>query len=208
VVGSDDPAEVLGGMVSEKLYGDIFEHEIIRGKDNLMRLLQALALHIGKEISYNELGAQLGLDKVTVARYVKLFDQLNIVFRLLPYKRRLRKELNRLRKVYFYDLGLRNALIQNFNPLHLRMDTEVLWENYFISEKVKCSRINQRFTTPFFWRTYDGTSLDFLEEEGDRITAYKCSLQSKKWRKPKSFIRAYPNSELYQVTGENYQEFL
>jgi len=208
VVVSKDPARTLRRMAGRRLYADIFAHEIIRGKGNIQRLLQVLALHVGQEVSYNELGAQLDLDKVTVARYVKLLEQMNILFRLMPYKRRLRKELNRLRKIYFYDLGVRNALIKNFNPLHLRMDAEALWENYFICEMVKRSRINQRFTTPFYWRTYDGTGLDFLEEEGEHINAYKCSLRPKKWRKPSSFIRAYPNSELHMVTRENYRTFL
>ena len=208
VVDSPDPETLLQGMATRSLYADIFEHEIIRGGDNLLRLLQILALRLGSELSYNEIGEQAGLDKVTVGRYVKLLEQVQIVFRLTPYKRRLRQELNRLRKVYFFDLGVRNSLIHNFNPLSLRMDADALWENYFISERMKRNRLEQRFSTGFYWRTYEGAGLDYLEEDGGHIEAFECRLTGKKWSGPVSFLRTYPNSTLHQVTPENYRQFL
>jgi uncharacterized protein len=208
VVGSSDPGSVLQEIVSKDLYADVLEHEVIRGGDRLFGMLQALALRVGSEISYNKLGDALGLDKVTAARYVSLLEQANIIFHLRPFKRRQRKEINKLRKIYFYDLGVRNALIQNLNPLHLRRDVDELWENFFISERVKYNREQQRFTGAYFWRTYDGTGLDYIEEKRDQLTIFECSWQPRKWRKPASFLHTYPQSALHLVHRENYKDFL
>jgi len=208
VVGVRDPQSVLQEIVSKDLYADVLAHEVIRGGDRLYGMMQALALRVGSEISYNELGDALELDKVTAARYVSLLEQANIIFHLRPFKRRQRKEINKLRKVYFHDLGIRNGLIQNFNPLHLRRDVEELWENFFISERVKYNREQQRFTGAYFWRTYDGTGLDYIEEKRDQLTVFECSWQPRKWRTPSSFVRTYPDSTLHLVHSENYKDFL
>jgi len=208
VVGSADPEDVLQQIVSRDLYADVLEYEQIRRGDRLFAMLQALALRVGSEISYNELGDSLDLDKVTAARYVTLLEQANIVFHLNPFKRQQRKEINKLRKVYFQDVGIRNALIRNFNPLHLRRDVEELWENFFISERLKYNREQQRFIGAYFWRTYDGSRLDYIEERGDRLTVFECSWQPRKWRIPASFVGTYPDSKLHLVHRENYQDFL
>jgi predicted AAA+ superfamily ATPase len=208
VIGSGDPQSVLQEIVNRDIYADVLAHEVIRGGDRLYGMLQALALRVGSEISFNELGDALELDKVTAARYVSLLEQANIIFHLRPFKRRQRKEINKLRKIYFYDLGVRNALIQNFNPLQLRRDVDELWQNFFISERVKYNREQQRFTGAYFWRTYDGTGLDYIEEKRDQLTVFQCSWQPRKWRIPASFVRTYPHSTLHLVHRENYREFL
>jgi hypothetical protein len=136
VLASDKPAEALLEISKSYLYKDILEYQTVKNPDLLRRLLQALALQIGSELSYNELGAMLGIDRGTAARYLSLLERGFVVFQLAPFSRNLRKELGKLRKVYFYDLGVRNALINNFNPAELRQDMGALWENYLISERL------------------------------------------------------------------------
>jgi predicted AAA+ superfamily ATPase len=128
VISSDDPAVAIREIATSYLYRDVLEYQVVRNPDTLRRLLQALALQSGNEVSYNELGQLLGIDKVTVGRYISLLEQAYIIFQLPLFSRNLRKELSKLRKVYFYDLGVRNALINNFNPLDLRQDVGALGE--------------------------------------------------------------------------------
>jgi predicted AAA+ superfamily ATPase len=130
ILTSDDPVEGLMEISKSYLYKDVLEYQAVKNPDLLRKLLQALALQIGSEVSLNELGAMLGIDRGTVARYLSLLEQGFVIFHLSPFSRNLRKELGKLRKVYFYDLGIRNALINNFNPLELRQDVGALWENF------------------------------------------------------------------------------
>lgn len=174
----------------------------------LRSLLEVLALRIGSEVSYNELGETLGLDKITVGRYIALAEQAGILFHLPPFKRQLPRELGRLRKIYFYDLGLRNALLRHFNPLHLRSDVEALWENFFVAERFKYNRNRGKYGSGYFWRVYNGTSLDYLEEEGGHLTLFDCSWLAKKRHVPGSIVKAYPGSELHQITPLTFQGFL
>jgi predicted AAA+ superfamily ATPase len=156
VISSDDPAESLLVISRSYLYKDILEYQSVKNPDLLHKLLQALALQIGSEVSFNELGTMLGIDKITVSRYVSLLEQGFVIFHLPPYSRNLRKEIGRQRKIYFYDLGVRNALIKNFNPLDLRQDVGMLLENFFISEKLKsnhnqCLHQNFLFLADLCW---------------------------------------------------------
>jgi uncharacterized protein len=179
-----------------------------RNLSMLRSLLEIVALRIGSEISFNELGSILGLDKITVGRYISLAEQAGILFHLPAFKRRMPKELGKLRKIYFYDLGLRNALLHNFSPLNLRMDVDSLWENFVISERLKLNRNRGKYAGGYFWRIYSGTRLDYIEEDGGRLTLYDCAWREKKRRIPASFARAYPGSQLYQVTPHNFQSYL
>jgi predicted AAA+ superfamily ATPase len=208
VVASADPARVIQEIAKSYLYRDVLEYQVVRNPDLLRRLLQALALQIGGEVSYNELASLLGVDKATVARYLSLLEQAYIVFQLPPFSRNLRKELGKLRKVYFYDLGVRNALINNFNPLELRQDVGALWENFVISERIKRNHNRRRWANTYFWRTYDGAELDYIEEEGGRLAGLECKWAAEKWRAPAAFVAAYPGSELALVNRYNYLEFL
>ena len=208
VVSSDNPGESLLEIARSYLFKDIFEFQTVKNPDLLRKLLQALALQIGSEVSNNELGTMFGVDKITVARYISLLEQGFVIFHLPPFSRNLRKELSKQRKIYFYDTGIRNALINNFNPLELRQDIGQLWENFFISERLKAVHNQRRYPNIYFWRTYQGQEIDYLEEEGGRLAGYECKWGNDKWRVPESFITAYPGSEVHLVTRNNILEHL
>lgn len=208
VLSRDDPATSIREIATSYLYRDILEYQTVRNPEILRRLLQALALQIGCEVSHNELAQLLGIDRSTVIRYIALLEQAYIIFELPPFSRNLRKELGKLRKVYFYDLGVRNALINNFNPLELRQDVGALWENWFISERIKYNHNRQRVVNTYFWRTYDQFELDYLEEEGGRLKGFECKWSSERWRSPAAFNQAYPATELQLVHRLNYLEYV
>lgn len=208
VVFRDQAAETLLEITRSYLYKDILEFQTVKNPDLLHRLLQALALQVGSEVSYNELGSMLGIDKVTVGRYVSLLEQGYVIFHLPPYSRNLRKEIGRQRKIYFHDLGVRNALINNFNPLALRQDVGMLWENFFVSERLKYIHNQRRHPNVFFWRTYDGKEIDYLEEEGGQLTGFECKWGSDKWRVPEAFLSAYSGSQVHLVNRTNVLDFI
>ena len=208
VITSDDPAAAILEITNSYLYRDALEHQTIKNPDSLRRLVQALALQIGSEVSYSELGGLVGLDKNTIARYVDLLEKGFVIFHLPPLSRNLRKELGKLRKIYFYDLGVRNALINNFNPLELRQDVGALWENFFICERLKANHNQRRNVNLYFWRTYDRYELDYVEEEGGRLVGYECKWREKRWQPPGLFTQTYPGSDVHLVHRENYLEFL
>jgi len=208
VILADDPVETVVEIATSYLYRDVLEHQSVKGPDVLRRLLQALALQVGNEVSYNELSTLFGIDRATVERYVALLEKAFIIFHLPPFSRNLRKELAKLRKVYFYDLGIRNALINNFNPLDLRNDRGALWENFFISERMKFNRNQRRHVNTYFWRTYDRAELDYLEEEGGRLVGFECKWAAAQWRPPAAFTAAYAESQVHLVNRANYLEFL
>ncbi|MGA2491266.1 MAG: ATP-binding protein [Anaerolineales bacterium] len=208
VVFRDEPAETLLEITRSYLYKDVLEFQTVKNPDLLHRLLQALALQVGSEVSYNELGSMLGIDKVTVGRYVSLLEQGYVIFHLPPYSRNLRKELGRQRKIYFHDLGVRNALINNFNPLELRQDVGMLWENFFVSERLKYIHNQRRHPNVYFWRMYDGKEIDYLEEEGGQLTGFECKWGSDKWRVPEAFLSAYPGSQVHLVNRTNVLDYI
>lgn len=150
----------------------------------------------------------LGIDKATISRYVTLLEQAYIILHLPPFSRNLRKELSKLRKVYFYDLGVRNAVINNFNPLDMRSDVGALWENFFISERIKFNRNHRRHVNTYFWRTYDGAEIDYLEEAGGRLAGFECKWTTKAWRAPAAFTAAYPGASAQLVDRDNYLDAL
>ncbi|MEM7535759.1 MAG: ATP-binding protein [Chloroflexota bacterium] len=213
VITSDDPAETIDEIAGSYLYRDVFEYQTVKNPDQLHRLLQALALQIGGEVSYNELSRLLGLDKITIARYVSLLEDAYVIFHLAPFSRNLRKELSKLRKIYFYDLGVRNALLNNFNALHLRQDVGALWENFVIVERIKYNKNQRRRVNQYFWRTHDRQELDYLEESAGQFVAFECKWSAKKYRDknarvPAAFANAYPDHECHIVHPENYVSFL
>ena len=208
MITSDDPAATILEITNSYLYRDALEHQTIKNPNSLRRLVQALALQVGSEVSYSELGGLVGLDKNTIARYVDLLEKGFVIFHLPPLSRNLRKELGKLRKIYFYDLGVRNALINNFNPLELRQDVGALWENFFICERLKANHNQRRNVNLYFWRTYDRYELDYVEEEGGRLVGYECKWREKRWQPPSLFTQTYPGSDVHLVHRENYLEFL
>lgn len=208
VVSNDDPTESLLEITKSYLYKDLLEYQVVKNPDILRKLLQTLALQVGSEVSYNELGTLLGVDRETIARYISLLEQGFVIFHLSPFSRNLRKELGKQRKIYFYDLGIRNAIINNFNPLELRQDIGQLWENFFIVERLKSLHNQRRHPNSYFWRTYDGKEIDYLEEESGRLVGFECKWGNERWKVPVDFITAYPGSEVHLVNRSNLTEFL
>ena len=191
------------------LYKDILEHQQIKNPDMLEKLLQALALQIGSEVSYNELANLLKVDKKTIERYVELLEKTFVIFRLKPYSKNLRGEITKLRKVYFWDLGVRNALINNFNPLDLRADAGALWENFMIGERFKFNRNAGIERNEYFWRTHQGQEIDYLEvKEDGALAAFEFKWQKETAREPKGFAAAYPDREYRLVNKYNFRDFI
>jgi len=148
------------------------------------------------------------VSKETISQYIQLLEKSFVIFRLPPFSRNLRNELSKLRKIYFIDLGIRNALIKNFNPLNLRTDVEAPWENFLIIERMKNNMTGDRYVNSYFWRTHQQQELDYLEEADGRLIAYEFKWRSGTWRPPKAFSAAYPGSSSALIHQENYFEFL
>jgi len=208
IVRNNGNISILKEIASSYLYKDVLQYQNIKDHEILDKLLQALALQIGNEVSYNELANTVGIDKNTVSNYIQILEKAFVIFRLRPFSRNLRTELKKLRKIYFYDTGIRNALINNFNMLDLRQDAGVLWENFMISERVKYNNNNGENKNIYFWRTHTQKEIDYLEEFGGKLRGYEFKLNKDKFKKPKEFLEAYENSKLEVVNRENYLEFL
>ncbi|MEA3479123.1 MAG: ATP-binding protein [Bacteroidota bacterium] len=210
IVNEAGDEKLLLSMITESyLYKDIFSWGLIKKPLVLEKLVQALALQVGNELSYHELGQLVGADNETVERYIDLLEKSFVVFRLQSLNRNLRNEIKKSKKIYFWDNGIRNAVIRNFSPLNLRTDTGALWENYMITEIIKQKMNRGHFFNKWFWRTHAQQEIDFITEQDGKITAleFKWS-KRKKHQMPVSFQQAYENSRFYTVTPENYNEFL
>jgi len=206
-----DGQEVKGDLKSlanSYVYKDILQYQNIKNPEILEKLLQALALQIGNEVSYNELSSLVGVDKNTVANYVRILEKAFIIFRLSPFSRNLRNELKKLRKIYFYDTGIRNALIDNFNSLDLRQDIGALWENFLISERIKKNSNNFNETNIYFWRTWEGKEIDLIEDRDGKLFGYEFKYNNKKIKPPKDWLETYDNASFEVVNKENYLDFI
>lgn len=210
VLAKDNEEKILllKELVSSYLYKDILEINGLRQSDKLIKILQLLALQVGQEVSFSEIGAQVGLNKKTVEKYLDLLEKVFVVFKLRGFSRNLRKEISKSPKYYFYDLGVRNALINNFNFLDLRNDVGPLWENYIISERIKKQEYWGIQANNYFWRTYEKQGIDFVEEREGKLYAYEIKWQRNKARPPKSWIKNYPDSKFSLINKENYLDFI
>ena len=201
--------DLLSLLAESYLYKDILALGIVKKPALLERMVQALALQIGSEVSYQELGQLIGADKETVERYIDLLEKAYVLFRLPSFSRNLRNELKKSRKVYFWDTGIRNAVIRNFSPLHLRQDTGALWENFLVAERLKANHYAGRDANHWFWRTHAQQEIDYLEEQDGVLSAWEF-----KWRAtrppriPNSFLTAYPGCRTGYVTAETVETFL
>ena len=205
----DEAIEELSQISSTYLCKDILQFELIKRPSLLANLLSALALRLGNEISLNELSRMLSKTVPTIQRYIELLEKAFVIFRLRSFSRNLRKEIAKGQKVYFYDLGIRNALIRNFNPLNLRNDSGGLWENFCIVERMKFNLNRRHFVNSWFWRTYDQKEADYIEEEGGMLTAVEFKLKSQgKPKVAKEFQKTYPDATFTTVTKENIWEFI
>lgn len=204
-----DERAYLNQLADSFLYKDILMWDRIKKPEKLIKLLQALAYQIGSEVSYHELGQITDLDNQTVENYINLLEQTYIVFRLPPLSRNLRKELKRKRKIYFYDNGIRNAVIAQFQPVELRNDVGALWENWLISERKKVLAYHPIYANTFFWRTQDQQEIDYIEERDGKMWAYQMKWNHKaKTHFSKSFTRAYPEHALQSINRDNLSSFL
>lgn len=191
------------------LYKDILTFGQIKKPAKVVDLLVLLALQIGKEVSIAELAQNLALNQKTVNNYLDVLEKMFIIFNLRGFSRNLRKEIAKTSKYYFYDVGLRNAVIRNFNHLNLRQDTGELFENWFISEKIKLSANMRQPANFYFWRTYDQKEIDLIEERGGTLTGYECKFSAdRNVSAPKDFISAYDKAEFKVVNKVNFSEFL
>jgi predicted AAA+ superfamily ATPase len=201
--------EFLSQLMDSFLYKDILMWERIQKPEKLTRLLQALAFQVGNEVSYNELGQIVDLDNQTVENYINLLEQTFVIFRLQPLSRNLRKELKTKRKIYFYDNGMRNAIIAQFQPLELRQDVGALWENWLISERKKALHYQGIQANTFFWRTQDQQEIDYIEERDGKMWAYEMKWSPKaKAAFSKTFTQAYTEHALQVIHRENYYTWL
>ena len=204
-----DAKEILNDLSDSYLYRDILTWENIQKPQKLEKLVQALAFQIGQEVSYNELGQITSLDNETVEKYISLLEKAFIIFRLPSLSRNLRNELKKSRKIYFYDVGIRNAVIKNWNPVNLRQDVGNLWENYLIVERMKHKAYNSIFSNDYFWRTHAQQEIDFIEDYEGRFRAYEFKWNTKRKGKfSKSFLNAYPDHETMTVSRDNYLDFI
>ncbi len=206
--GDRERERYLKEIVSSYLYKDILELDGIRHADKLVRLLQLLAFQIGGEVSFTELGTQLGISKNTVERYLDLLEKAFVVFRLSGFSRNLRKEVSKNPRYYFIDVGIRNALISNFNPLSLRDDVGMLWENYIVVERRKRLAYLQIPSNDFFWRTYDRKEIDLVEERGGKLFGYEIKWGVGKAKPPTEWLKSYKNASFERIGRENYLAFI
>jgi hypothetical protein len=208
----NSPAEAQANLLdlgNNYLYKDVLSLQDVRKPALLERLLVALALQIGNEISYSEIGQTIGTDNKTIDRYVELLEKCFVVFQLGGFSRNLRNEIKKGKKIYFYDNGIRNAIIKNFSPLSLRQDVGALWENFLVSERKKANHYANHYVNSYFWRTHQQQEIDMIEETGGKLYAWEFKWNEKaKVKIPASFIEAYPGSITGTINRENYMDFL
>jgi len=201
--------EILKQLADSYLYKDLLSFKGIRKPEIIQKLLKALALQIGNEVSYNELANTLQIDKNTVSTYIDLLEKAFVIFRLQPFSRNLRNEISTNRKIYFYDTGIRNILINNLNAIGFRNDLGALWENFLIAERMKFIHYNAVYSNTYFWRTSQKQEIDYIEERGGKLYVYEFKWKPGKFRKfPETFTRAYPGSEFLSIDHTNFNEFL
>lgn len=201
--------KLLKSLASSYLYKDLLTLDTIKKPVLLEKILSALALQIGNEVSYNELSQLLNSDKETVEKYIDLLEKTCIIFRLGALSRNVRNEIKQGRKIYFYDNGIRNAILGNFSALSSRTDKGALWENFLVSERFKFLGNNELDLRSWFWRTTQQQEIDYIEEHPDKILAWEFKWNSQKTvRLSKTFANAYSNTEFNMVNPENIQDFL
>lgn len=202
--------ELLRALTDSYLYKDLLASDNLRRPEILDRLLKALAFQIGSEVSYNEIAQTIGSDSKTVERYIDLLEKCFIIFRLNGLSRNLRNELKKAKKIFFYDNGVRNAIIQQFAPAQMRNDMGALWENFFISERLKYNAYTQHYCNTYFWRTKSQQEIDYIEESDGGMTIFEMKWNPKKGRTPfpDAFLQSYPVKDSVVVTPENYLDYL
>lgn len=199
---------ILNEITQSYLFKDILAYGNIKKPEVLEKILRALAFQVGSEVSYNEIAQLTGVDKKTVANYIHLLTLSYVIFPLTSFSRNLRNEIKTNQKIYFYDNGIRNALIQNFNPIELRNDVGALWENFLITERLKRNHYHRVFTNIYFWRTKQQQEIDYVEERDGVISGFQFKWNPKaKTTLPKNFTTTY-HAKVTVVTSENFKDFV
>ena len=207
---ADDAKELLMNLAGSYLYKDLLTLESVRRPVLLGKLLTALALQVCSEVSYNELAQTVGTDNKTIEKYIDLLEKCYIVFRLNGFNRNLRTELKKSKKIYFFDNGIRNAILQNFAPLSLRQDAGALWENFIISERIKRNHYLGLYANSYFWRTTQQQEIDYVEECDGQFSIFEMKWNPRRANTqfPSSFLTAYDVKEKAVVTPENWIEWV
>lgn len=207
---ADNAKQLLVNLSGSYLYKDLLALDGVRRPVLLEKLLTALSLQISNEVSYNELAQTVGTNSKTVEKYINLLEKCYVVFRLNGFSRNLRTELKKSKKIYFYDNGIRNAILQNFAPLSLRQDVGALWENFVIGERIKANHYSGRYVNEYFWRTNRQQEIDYIEESDGAFSLFEMKWNAKKSgaQFPSSFISTYNVREKTVVTPENYLDIL
>jgi predicted AAA+ superfamily ATPase len=200
--------KILTELVSSYLFKDALALEAVRSPDTLLSIAKCLAFQIGNEVSINEIAKTAGTDVKTTAKYLDLLEKMFIIKRIKGFSRNLRNEISKKSKYYFFDTGVRNAVISQFNPLTLRNDTGALWENFIIMELIKKSNIEGAFDTYYFWRTHTGQEIDIIKESNGSLTAIECKWSAQTAIAPPAWNDAYLNTEFKVIHKENYLDFL
>lgn len=209
VMYPEDAKRTLMTLSNSYLFKDLLSYEGIRKPSLLQNLVRAVALRVGNEVSYNELAQLVGVDKATVEKYVDLLEKCFVVFKLPSYSRNLRNEIKKGKKIYFYDNGIRNAVLSNFAMPEYRTDMGALWENFLISERVKRNVYEGNYAQMYFWRTQSQQEIDYVEESDGQLKAFEFKWNPKaKATIPKAFTEAYPGSAFEVITPDNYEGFL
>lgn len=205
----NDKEAYLHELVNSYLLKDILEFDGIRNASKMFDILRLIAFQIGSEVSLDEIANKIGIARNTVEKYLDLLTKVFVLFKINGFSRNLRNEITKTSRWYFYDNGIRNALISNFNQLYLRNDTGQLWENYLISERMKFQNYKEINSNNYFWRTYDQVEIDLIEERKGKLFAYEIKWNMKKNPKPpKSWTNAYPESDFQIINQENYLDFI
>ena len=204
----EDKMEYLISLRDSYLFKDVLELENIRNPLKLTELLKLLAFQIGNVVSLNELGNNIGIAKQSVERYLDLLEKAFIIKRVNGFSRNLRKEVIKSSRYYFWDVGIRNALINNFNSLNQRNDVGMLWENFLFMERLKTKHYKRIFSNDYFWRTYDQQEIDLIEERNGKLFAFEFKYSPKNAKVPKAWRNAYPDSEFQVISKDNFLEFL
>lgn len=205
----DEKKQYLREIINSYLLKDILVFDGIKNSDKIYDLLRLIAFQIGKEVSLQELGKQLQMSKNTVEKYLDLLTKVFILFKVEGFSRNLRKEITKTSRWYFYDNGIRNGIINNFNTFQNRTDVGDLWENYLASERMKKLQYKHMFCNNYFWRTYDQQELDWLEENADDLSGFEFKWSdTKKVKVPVAFAKAYPDATFEVITRKNYLDFI
>ncbi|KAF0152863.1 MAG: putative ATPase [Ignavibacteria bacterium] len=204
----EEKSEYLKEIINSYLLKDILMFENIKNSSRIINLLRLISFQVGSQVSIQELASQLQINRATVEKYLDLLSKVFVLYKLEGFSRNLRKEIVKHSKWYFYDNGIRNAVIANFSPLNLRSDTGMLWENYIMSERIKHQTYSGMITNNYFWRTYDQQEIDLVEERGGNLYGYEFKWKADKIKAPAAWKKSYPDAGFDVISQENYFDWV